>query len=148
MPAARLLHMGAAEAGQAGAQPICRLSPEARGRHLQGGTGEPLKLYWLRAAPPSPAAGQHVRAGKGAGFKFENPAVGAGLSGEPGRNAQAPREGLRIPLRAPGSVLWPAGHLPLWSLPGFCFLLWRMGMVSWLLLLTTCREATTVAMKG
>lgn len=107
MPAARLLHMGAAEAGQAGAQPICRLSPEARGRHLRGGTGEPLKLYWLRAAPPSPAAGQHVRAGKGAGFKFENPAVGAGLSGEPGRNAQALGEGLRIPLRAPGSVLWP-----------------------------------------
>ena len=44
-----------------------------------GGAGGPLRHYWLRAAPPSPAAGQHVRAGKGAGFKFENPGSGGGV---------------------------------------------------------------------
>ena len=62
---------------------------------LGGGAGGPLRHYWLRAAPPSPAAGQHFRAGKGAGFKFENPGDGGGVERGTGPSAQAPGEGAR-----------------------------------------------------
>lgn len=81
--------------GRRAPSPICSLPLEARGRHLGGGAGGPLRHYWLCAAPPSPAAGQHVRAGKGAGFKFENPGYGGGVERGTGPSAQAPGEGAR-----------------------------------------------------
>lgn len=67
--------------GQQAPLPICPLPTTICCRHLQGGAGELLRHYWLRTAPPSPCAGLQVRAGKGAGFKFENPGDWAGLGG-------------------------------------------------------------------
>ena len=67
--------------GQRAPLPICPLPTAACCRHLQGGAGELVRHYWLRSAPPSPSDGLQVRAGKGAGFKFENPGDWAGLGG-------------------------------------------------------------------
>lgn len=143
---ARSLHVGAAEAGPAGTlahlpAASCGWLPSPSGRG-----GELLRHYWLQAAPPSPSAGQHVQAGKRAGFKFENPgdrggvgqgtelqcagAGGGGTDPAPMLEGPCPRQPAICPRMAP---------------LGFSFLLWRRGIVSWRRLLT-CREAN-VAMR-
>ena len=77
-----------------------------------GGALGPRRHYWLRAAPPSPAAGQHVRAGKGAGFKFENPGDGGGVRRGIGPQCASAGGGGGSGSGAKGLVSSQACHLP------------------------------------